>query len=1094
MTVAPARVTTLDEVLADTIDAPPVDDSASRGVTDDAQVRLLEALRSVQRGDFDVRLPITDGGLAAEIAETFNDIVEKNRRTMRELRRIQRTVGRSGRIRERASIGQVEGGWAELVEAANQLIEDVTGPSIEVSRVLDAVARGDLSQHLSLELEGEPLKGEFRRSREIVNTMVDQLNAFASEVTRVAREVGTEGKLGGQAEVPGVAGTWKDLTDSVNSMAGNLTAQVRNIADVTTAVAKGDLSRKITVDVRGEILELKDTINTMVDQLNAFASEVTRVAREVGTEGKLGGQADVRGVGGTWKDLTDNVNFMATNLTNQVRNIAEVTTAVAKGDLSRKITVQAEGEIAELKGTVNTMVDQLNALASEVTRVAREVGTEGALGGQAEVAGVAGTWKSLTESVNSMASNLTSQVRNIADVTKAVAAGDLGKKITVDVEGEILELKNTINTMVDQLNGFAAEVTRVAREVGTDGKLGGQAEVPGVAGTWKDLTENVNRLAANLTSQVRAIGEVATAVTRGDLSRAIEVDAAGEVGALKDDINEMIRKLRDTTRENEEQDWLKTNAARFSRLLQGQRNPATVGRLVLTELAPLIGVQHGALYLVDRESTGERYISAAAYAAPEVVDQAALASGLVGQCARDRQRIQLTNVPAGYIAITSGLGSATPRSIVLQPVVVEDRTRAVIELASFSELSAVHLAFLDQLAEAIGIALSSIDAGGRAEELLRAQAARAEAEAGLARLRQVVDVMPEGILIADAAGRVYLRNAAAEQILGSVPDTVLDEEAWRVHRLDGTPCEPASTPLARAVYGAEVVLGEQLVVTNDVTGRDVPILVNSAPLSDGAGGAAGGVAVFQDITPLRDLERQKDEFLAAVSHDLKTPATIIMGRASLLHRALARETTEPASAIVEGLTSIDESTSQLVRLVDELLDITRWRMGQAIELDLGPADLVRIANRLAAEYRNMSPRHTIEVESDVGRLVGDWDEARVERVIANLLSNAVKYSPKGGEIHVTTWQLERDDEAWAAFSVRDWGIGIAPAELDRVFEPYFRGSNVTKSISGTGVGLAGTRHIVEEHGGEISVESELGRGTTFTVMLPLLRERIEVEA
>jgi signal transduction histidine kinase len=353
--------------------------------------------------------------------------------------------------------------------------------------------------------------------------------------------------------------------------------------------------------------------------------------------------------------------------------------------------------------------------------------------------------------------------------------------------------------------------------------------------------------------------------------------------------------------------------------------------------------------------------------------------------------------------------------------------------------------------------------------------------------------MPEGILIADAAGRVYLRNAAAEQILGAVPDTVLDDEAWKVHRLDGTPCEPASTPLARAVYGAEVVLGEQLVVTNEVTNRDVPILVNSAPLSDGSGAAAGGVAVFQDITPLRDLERQKDEFLAAVSHDLKTPATIIMGRASLLHRALARQSAEPASAIIEGLTSIDESTNQLVRLVDELLDITRWRMGQTIELDLGPADLVKIANRLAAEYRNMSPRHRIEVESDVGRLVGDWDEARIERVIANLLSNAVKYSPKGGEILITTSQVDRDDEAWAAFSVRDSGIGIAPSELDRVFEPYFRGSNVTKSISGTGVGLAGTRHIVEEHGGEIRVDSVLGHGTTFTVQLPLLRDRVELE-
>ena len=373
--------------------------------------------------------------------------------------------------------------------------------------------------------------------------MVDQLNAFAGEVTRVAREVGTEGKLGGQADVKGVGGTWKDLTDSVNSMAGNLTAQVRNIAEVTTAVAKGDLSRKITVDVRGEILELKNTINTMVDQLNAFAGEVTRVAREVGTEGKLGGQADVKGVAGTWKDLTDSVNSMASNLTNQVRNIAEVTTAVAKGDLSRKITVDVRGEILELKNTINTMVDQLNAFAGEVTRVAREVGTEGKLGGQADVHGVAGTWKDLTDSVNSMASNLTNQVRNIAGVTTAVAKGNLTTKITVDARGEILELKNTINTMVDQLSSFASEVTRVAREVGTEGKLGGQADVRGVAGTWKDLTDSVNSMAANLTTQVRNIAEVTTAVAKGDLSRKITVDVRGEILEVKNTVNTMVDQL-----------------------------------------------------------------------------------------------------------------------------------------------------------------------------------------------------------------------------------------------------------------------------------------------------------------------------------------------------------------------------------------------------------------------------------------------------------------------------------------------------------------------------------------------------------------------
>src|SRR5688500_3980820 len=373
--------------------------------------------------------------------------------------------------------------------------------------------------------------------------MVDQLSSFAAEVTRVAREVGTDGRLGGQAQVPNVAGTWKDLTDSVNSMASNLTSQVRNIAVVTTAVANGDLSQKITVDVRGEVLELKDTINTMVDRLNAFAGEVTRVAREVGTEGKLGGQARVEGVAGVWKDLTENVNFMARNLTDQVRNIADVTTAVAKGDLTRKITAEALGEILQLKNTINTMVDQLGSFASEVTRVATEVGTEGQLGGQARVEGVAGTWRDLTNSVNALASNLTVQLRDVSSVATAIADGDLTRKITVEVSGEILQIKNVSNSMVDRLSVFADEVTRVAREVGTEGVLGGQAEVPNVAGTWKDLTDSVNSMASNLTNQVRNIADVTTAVARGDLTRKITVEVKGEVLELKNTINTMDDQL-----------------------------------------------------------------------------------------------------------------------------------------------------------------------------------------------------------------------------------------------------------------------------------------------------------------------------------------------------------------------------------------------------------------------------------------------------------------------------------------------------------------------------------------------------------------------
>src|SRR5712691_1944331 len=422
--------------------------------------QLLQVLVAVKKGDFSVRMPLDRTGVTGKIADTLNDIIELKQRVVQEYERISVTVGKQGKITERASVMGSTGDWAAGVAAINVLIGDLVQPTNEMARVIGAVAKGDLSQTMATEIEGRPLKGEFLHTAKTVNAMVGQLGAFASEVTRVAREVGTEGKLGGQAKVKGVAGTWKDLTENVNLMASNLTSQVRNIAAVTTAVANGDLAKKITVDVRGELLELKDTINRMVDQLRSFASEVTRVAREVGSEGKLGGQAKVEGVSGTWKDLTDSVNSMASNLTSQVRNIAAVTTAVANGDLSKKITVDVQGEILELKNTINTMVDQLSSFASEVTRVAREVGTEGKLGGQADVRGVAGTWKDLTDSVNFMAGNLTAQVRNIAAVTTAVATGDLSKKITVDVRGEILQLKDTINTMVDQLRSFASEVTR----------------------------------------------------------------------------------------------------------------------------------------------------------------------------------------------------------------------------------------------------------------------------------------------------------------------------------------------------------------------------------------------------------------------------------------------------------------------------------------------------------------------------------------------------------------------------------------------------------------------------------------------------------
>ncbi len=773
------------------------------------QVRnIAEVSMAVARGDLSRKITVDVKGEILELKDTINTMVDQLRSFASEVTRVAREVGTDGRLGGQAQVPGVGGTWKDLTDSVNSMASNLTGQVRNIAEVATAIASGNLSKKITVNVSGEILL-----LKDTINTMVDQLNAFAGEVTRVAREVGTEGRLGGQANVPGVAGTWKDLTDSVNSMAGNLTGQVRNIAEVTTAVARGDLSRKITVDVKGEILELKNTINTMVDQLNAFAGEVTRVAREVGTDGKLGGQAQVPGVAGTWKDLTDNVNFMASNLTGQVRNIAEVATAIANGDLSKKITVDVRGEILQLKETLNTMVEQLRSFAAEVTRVAREVGSEGRLGGQANVPGVAGTWKDLTDSVNAMAGNLTGQVRNIAEVTTAVARGDLSRKITVDVKGEILELKNTINTMVDQLNAFAAEVTRVAREVGTEGKLGGQAQVPGVAGTWKDLTDNVNVMAANLTeqvrgivkvvtavangeltqkltvnakgevaalaetinnmtgtlatfadqvttvarevgvegrlggqanvpgasgtwkdltgnvnlladnltNQVRAIAEVATAVTKGDLTRSIQVEASGEVAELKDNINTMIDNLRLTTDRNTEQDWLKTNLARFTGMLQGQRDLTAVGRMLLSELAPLVNAQQGVIYQMEtEESAGMVLLSAFAGDGQEGhLRRLQVGEGLVGQCASEKQRMLITDLPPHTVPIRSGLFEAVPRSVIVLPVLFEDRVKAVIELASLSNFTALQLAFLDQLTSSIGIVLNSIEATMQTEGLLK---------------------------------------------------------------------------------------------------------------------------------------------------------------------------------------------------------------------------------------------------------------------------------------------------------------------------------------------------------------------------------------
>ncbi|MFE6650278.1 HAMP domain-containing protein, partial [Nocardioides sp. NPDC057772] len=876
------------------------------------------------------------------------------------------------------------------------------------------------------------VRGELAELKTTVNTMVDQLSSFADEVTRVAREVGTEGRLGGQADVHDVSGTWKDLTDSVNSMASNLTAQVRNIAQVTTAVARGDLTQKITVDARGEILELKSTINTMVDQLGSFADEVTRVAREVGTEGALGGQAQVPGVAGTWRDLTVSVNSMASNLTNQVRSIAQVAKAVSQGDLSQKISIEARGEVAALAGTLNAMVDTLRTFADEVTRVAREVGTEGSLGGQAHVRGVAGTWKDLTDSVNSMASNLTSQVRNIAQVTTAVARGDLTQKITVDARGEILELKSTVNTMVDQLSSFADEVTRVAREVGTEGKLGGQAEVADVSGTWRGLTENVNQLASTLTTQLRAIAEVSAAVTQGDLSRQITVGAEGEVAELKDNLNEMIDSLRETTKANEDQDWLKTNLARFTGHMQGGRDLLEVARLIVSELTPLVGAQQGSIFLTDQtpEQSGPkvlRRIASYGYQpSADIPDVFALGEGLVGQAAYDRQPIVVRDVPAGFMRISSGHGSAAPTSIVVLPVVFEEKVIGVVELASFRPFSAVHMQFLEQLAESIGVSLNAIMASSRTEELL------VESQRLAAELQYKQD---EG-----ERQQVELQqtNAALEEKARQLAD---QNQAIEIKNLE----------IEEARRGLEE-RAEQLALSS----------------------------------------RYKSEFLANMSHELRTPLNSLL----ILARLLSDNVDGNLNARqVEYSRTIHGAGTDLLQLINDILDLSKVEAGK-MDVHVTDVDVTSVVEYVEATFRPLTAEKDlnffVSVDPDVPRLLRS-DQHRLQQVLRNLLSNAVKFTDSGGVRllirnasgeRFSTRSLQQAD-AVLAFSVVDTGIGIPPEKLKVIFEAFQQADGtISRKFGGTGLGLSISREVAHLIGGEIQVKSEPGHGSSFTLYVP----------
>jgi signal transduction histidine kinase/HAMP domain-containing protein/CheY-like chemotaxis protein len=995
---------------------------AANTLMDNLSHPLIEAgrvLAAVAHGDLTQDAAVGGEGEVAALGETINAMSATLRTFAAEVTRVAREFGSEGRLGGQAEVPGVAGTWKDLTDNVNLMAGNLTAQVRDISSVAAGVARGDLSRKITVDVRGEMLE-----LKTTLNTMVDQLSAFASEVTRVAGEVGSEGRLGGQAEVPGVAGTWKDLTDNVNLMAGNLTAQVRGIAQVATAVAQGDLTKKIDVDARGEILELKTTINEMVDQLSAFAAEVTRVAREVGTQGNLGGQAEVEGVSGTWKDLTDNVNVMADNLTGQVRGIARVTTAVARGDLTKKITVEAKGEVAALADTINEMVDTLLSFADEVTRVAREVGTEGILGGQARVPNVGGTWKDLTDNVNFMAGNLTAQVRNIAQVTTAVAQGDLTKKIDVDARGEILELKTTINTMVDQLSAFAAEVTRVAREVGTQGILGGQAEVEGVSGTWKKLTESVNQLAGNLTTQVRAIAEVATAVTKGKLTQRITVDASGEVAELKDNLNQMIANLRETTRTNQDQDWLKSNLARISGLLQGHRDLTAMAQLIMNELAPLVSAQHGAFFLAETADgpviAGERAADSdirlrmiAGYAfthEPGAAPAYAMGQSLVGQVAAAKRTLEVPGAPSDYVRVASGTGWSERVSVIVLPVLFEGEVLGVIELASVGEFTPGHRDLLEQLKETIGVAVNTITTNSRTDTLLgESQRLTTELQARQEELQASNSELEEKAELLERQNRdIALKTAQIEQAR-----LTLQERA------------------------------QQLALAAKV----------------------------------------KSEFMANMSHELRTPLNSLLILAKLLATNAERNLT---SRQVDFARTIHSAGSDLLQLINDILDLSKVEAGR-MEMRTERLALTKLVDYVEATFQPLAAEKNLTLTVSTARDVPHFvvtDEQRVQQILRNLLSNAVKFTGHGSvRLDIAPAAA---DPGILEFAVSDTGIGIAQDKLQLIFEAFQQADGTTsRQYGGTGLGLSISRELTQLLGGDLRVQSTPGQGSTFTLRLPI---------
>jgi HAMP domain-containing protein/signal transduction histidine kinase/CheY-like chemotaxis protein len=1008
------------------------------------QVRNIATVATaVANGDLSQKITVEVKGEVLELKNTLNNMVEKLKKFSSEVTRVAQEVGTDGVLGGKANVENVAGVWQELTNNVNGMADNLTNQVRNIATVATAVANGDLSQSITVEAKGEVLE-----LKSTINTMVEKLTQFSSEVTRVAREVGTEGVLGGKANVVGVGGTWQDLTNNVNGMADNLTSQVRNIATVAKAVAEGDLSQRITVKAKGEVAELKDTINTMVEKLTQFSSEVTRVAQQVGTEGILGGKAEVKNVSGAWQDLTNNVNGMADNLTNQVRNIASVATAVANGDLGQKITVDAKGEILELKDTLNTMVDRLTQFASEVTRVAQEVGTDGILGGQAEVAGVTGAWGDLTRNVNRLANNLTDQVRDISRVTSAVAKGDLEQKITVEAQGEVLELKNTINSMTDTLSLFANQVTYVAKEVGDEGKLGGQADVPEAQGIWRNLTDNVNELADNLTRQIRAILTVVTDVTQGNLTGSIDVAAKGEVETLKNGLNQMILTLKETSDINNEQDWLKSNLSYFVRLMQGNSNLQALADVVITKVCTVLNVQHGVFYALEsnfnKDIDKPMLYMLASYAFHErksVANRFEIGQGLVGQAALEKKRILVHNIPGDYIQVSSGLGNAQPLTVVVLPVVFENELLGVLELGSFSPFTEISLNFLDQLMESLGIVANAVVASAQTESLLTESQSLSE---------ELQKQQEE------------LKNSNVK--LETQAKNLQDSEAKLKNKQ------------------------EELQQTNEELEEKSRVLADQKHEVESA-----KIQLEEKAQQLAISSKYKSEFLANMSHELRTPLNSLMVLSDGLRKNIDKNFTDKQ---VEKMATIHDSGIELLELINEILDLAKIEAGKML-VQVGDIFLQRIQNWAARGFNQMAENKGITFETELDPSLPKTiltDEKRLQQVIKNFISNAIKFTNKGqvtlSIYHAKTGWTQNNrhlNEASTvvAFSVTDSGIGIPADKHQVIFEAFQQADGSTsRKYGGTGLGLSISREIAHLLAGEIILESGVGKGSSFTLFIP----------